>query len=134
MGDFNWVTTLVSTVAALGSLGVGTVVVNVYKTWRDDRRADHGNALGEWKDLNAAARERVGVLEKSLQDLRDTLTAKLDAADEREHECLVKFERVFAYMRYLEGLCVEAKLKPMPFDPDGSALHLALNHDKAAAK
>ena len=134
MGEMNWVTTLVSSVVALGGLGAGTVAVNLYKAWRDDRRAGHGEALGEWKDLNATARERIAVLEKGIQDLRDTLTAKLDAADEREHECLVKFERVFSYMRYLENLCRDAKLQPMPFDPDGSAQHAALAPDKAVPR
>jgi hypothetical protein len=116
MGDLNWVTVLVSAGVSLSGLGAGGVLVNLYKTWRDNRKQDRGDAIGEWKELNTMKDARIAVVE-----------AKIEAAELREHDCQLKYERLVAYVQYLTGIIEEKTgTKPRPFDPTGSAFHSAL--------
>lgn len=100
--------------------------INLYKTYKGERRTDETVIAGNWEKINDRTQARADQLEIDIQALRKELSVKLQDAEVRERECQLKFERVYSYMRYLSSMCKTLKIDVMPFDPNASSMHISL--------
>ena len=137
MGDLNtWIGGAVPVIVAAGGLGVGGVMLNRYKTWKDDRQKTRTDSLSEWKEISARDQARITQqdiritqLENDMRSMREDKVEQIRDANDRAHDWQLKYERATSHIRYVTSMCEGKGIALLHYDPDASTLHTPLPAD-----